>query len=81
MSNQEHVDHPRHYNCHPSGIECIDVIEHMNFCLGNAIKYIWRAEEKGNDIQDLEKALWYVERELNKRKHLNNNETIQTKNK
>ena len=46
----ETVDHPAHYNAHPSGVECIDVVEHMGFNLGNAIKYIWRADEKGNAI-------------------------------
>ena len=61
------VNHPKHYNSHPSGIECIDVVEHMNFNLGNAIKYIWRADEKGNSIQDLEKAVWYVQREIKRR--------------
>ena len=63
----EHVNHPQHYNGHPSGIECIDVVEHMGFNLGNAVKYIWRADLKGNAIQDLEKAKWYIEREIAKR--------------
>lgn len=61
------VDHPKHYNSHPSGIECIDVVEHMSFNLGNAIKYIWRADEKGNAIEDLRKAAWYLQREIAKR--------------
>jgi len=52
------VNHPTHYNGHPSGVECIDVVEHMGFNLGNAIKYIWRADLKGAAIQDLEKAAW-----------------------
>lgn len=55
---------PAHYRSHPSGIECIQVTEHMTFCLGNAVKYIWRAGLKGNAIEDLEKAKWYVEREI-----------------
>jgi hypothetical protein len=57
---------PPHYKAHPSGIECIQITEHMNFCLGNAVKYIWRAGLKeGNDRdQDLEKAMWYLQREL-----------------
>lgn len=58
------VDHPKHYTSHPSGIECIEVVEHMNFCRGNAIKYIWRAGDKGNEIEDLEKARWYIDREI-----------------
>lgn len=61
------VDHPDHYNNHPSGIECIDIVEHMGFNLGNAMKYIWRADLKGNDLQDLQKAKWYVDREISKR--------------
>lgn len=61
------VNHPPHYNAHPSGVECISVVEHMGFNLGNAIKYIWRADEKGNAIEDLKKAAWYVEREISRR--------------
>jgi hypothetical protein len=57
------VNHPKHY-AHPSGVECITIVEHMNFNRGNAIKYIWRAGEKGNELQDLEKARWYVDREI-----------------
>ena len=55
---------PPHYQAHPSGIECIEITEHMNFCLGNAIKYIWRAGLKNNAIEDLEKARWYLDREI-----------------
>jgi hypothetical protein len=55
---------PKHYRKHPSGIECIQVTEHMNFCLGNAIKYIWRAGEKNDIIEDLNKAKWYIDREI-----------------
>ena len=59
------VDHPPHYNAHPSGIECIAVTEHMNFNLGNAVKYIWRAGLKSPDaVVDLEKARWYLDREI-----------------
>jgi len=61
------VNHPQHYTAHPSGIECIQVTEHMSFTLGNAVKYIWRADLK-NGIQDLEKAAWYLHREIEKRK-------------
>lgn len=61
------VDHPPHYNSHPSGVECITVVEHMGFNLGNAVKYIWRADEKGNAIEDLSKAKWYIEREIKRR--------------
>lgn len=55
---------PDYYRNHPSGVECIVVTEHMNFNLGNAVKYIWRAGGKVNTIQDLEKAKWYLTREI-----------------
>ena len=58
------INHPPHYTSHPSGVECITVTEHMNFCLGNAMKYIWRAGEKGNKLEDLKKARWYLDREI-----------------
>jgi hypothetical protein len=58
------VDHPRHYNASPSGIECIDVIEHMTLNVGNAVKYLWRVGLKGDAIEDLRKARWYVDREI-----------------
>ena len=57
---------PQHYKTHESGIECIDVVEHMNFCLGNAIKYMWRAGLKGDHLEDLKKARWYLDREISK---------------
>lgn len=62
------VNHPPHYTSHPSGIECIQITEHLGFCVGNAIKYLWRADEKGSAIQDLEKARWYIDREISRRK-------------
>jgi hypothetical protein len=55
---------PPHYQAHPSGVECIAITEHFNFCLGNAIKYIWRAGLKGDAVEDLQKAKWYIEREI-----------------
>jgi hypothetical protein len=60
-----HTDavNPAHYKAHPSGVECIQITEHMNFCCGNAVKYIWRHAMKGGK-QDLEKAIWYLQREL-----------------
>ena len=61
------VNHPRHYTSHPSGVECIDVVEWMGFNLGNAIKYIWRADQKGAAIEDLKKARWYLDREIIRR--------------
>ena len=61
------VNHPPHYTAHPSSVECIEITEHMNFCLGNAIKYIWRAGLKNDDIEDLEKAIFYLKREIERR--------------
>lgn len=60
----ETVNHPKHYTSHPSGIECIQVTEHMDFCIGNAIKYLWRAGGKNDEIEDLEKAIWYINRKI-----------------
>lgn len=60
------VNHPQHYIAHPSGVECITITEHMGFNLGNAIKYIWRAALKGNAVEDLKKAVWYIQREIDK---------------
>jgi len=47
-------------------VECIQITEHMNFCLGNVIKYIWRCEEKGG-VEDLKKARFYLDREIARR--------------
>lgn len=63
----DNVNHPKHYNSHPSGVECITITEHMSFNLGNAIKYLWRADSKGQAMDDLRKAKWYIEREIQKR--------------
>lgn len=75
------VNHPTHYTSSSAKcklceepIECIDVTEHMGFCLGNAVKYIWRAGLKGSGgmsqrektVQDLDKAIWYVKRHIEK---------------
>ena len=58
---------PDHYRSHPSGVECIEVAEHMNFNLGNTIKYVWRAGLKTDDpAEDIKKALWYLRRELSR---------------
>lgn len=64
------VNHPPHYLQHPSGVECIVVTEHMNFCIGNAVKYLWRADLK-NGVEDLKKAAWYVTREIQRREKAN----------
>lgn len=66
-SNHDPVNRPAHYTKHPSGVECIQITEHMNFNLGNAVKYIWRADEKGSTIEDLQKARWYLDREIQRR--------------
>ena len=66
------VQHPKHYNSHPSGIECIEIVRHHNFNIGNAIKYLWRAglkheegmSDKDKQIEDLRKALFYINDEI-----------------
>ena len=74
---QDPVNKPSHYTSHPSGVECIQVTEHMGFNLGNAIKYLWRAGLKHADlgatiddkeIEDMEKAVWYIKREIERKK-------------
>ena len=65
---ENRVNHPEYYNSHPSSIECIDIIRHYCFDIGNAIKYLWRAglkkeiglDEKQKEIEDLKKAIWYI---------------------
>lgn len=59
------VKHPSHYQ-HPSGVECIAITRHENFCIGNAMKYLWRAGRKpGVDaLQDLQKARQYIDFEI-----------------
>jgi hypothetical protein len=66
------VNHPKHYTSHPSGVECIDITQHYNFCVGNAIKYLWRNglkadsdnTAKDKQIEDLKKAVWYINKEI-----------------
>lgn len=58
---------PDHYKSHPSGVECIDITEHYDFCIGNALKYCWRSGKKGGpakEIEDLKKARWYIDRKI-----------------
>lgn len=74
---EDKVNNPKHYTSHPSGIECIQISEHHNFCIGNAIKYLWRAglktdadkSSKDKQIEDLEKAVWYIQREIQRIKN------------
>lgn len=62
----EQVNHPAHYGGADNPYEAIKVIEAwgLGFCLGNAVKYIARAEHKGATLQDLKKARWYIDREI-----------------
>ena len=53
------VNNPPHYQ-DASGIECIEVTKYMGFCDGNCFKYLYRAGQKGDEIEDLEKAKWYA---------------------
>lgn len=66
------VNHPSHYTSHPSGVECIDITEHMSFNIGNAMKYLWRAglKDTTSQSQDLDKAMWYIRREIDRQKRL-----------
>lgn len=72
MAKKDNVNHPKHYTSDPSGIECIDITRHRNFNIGNAIKYLWRAGLKidadksfiNKQIEDLEKAVWYIVDEI-----------------
>lgn len=68
ICQEDNVNHPKHYTQHPSGIECIQITEHMSFNLGNAVKYVWRADLKGNKEEDLKKAIWYINREIQRTK-------------
>ena len=69
---EDNVNHPKHYTSHPSGVECIQITECHNFCIGNAIKYLWRAglkadadkSEQEKTVEDLEKEVWYIQREI-----------------
>lgn len=72
------VNHPVHYNADPSGVECIQIIRHRNHNIGAAIKYLWRAglkvlgtkSAREAEIQDLEKAVWYIQDEIARLKAL-----------
>lgn len=56
------INHPQHYTGRNIGYECIDITQYQTFCTGNAIKYLWRYKDKGNPVEDLEKARWYAHR-------------------
>ena len=67
------INKPKHYNSHPSGIECIDIVKHHDFCTGNAIKYLWRQGLKDGEssVKDLKKAAYYIDKKI---KELENDE-------
>ena len=71
----DNVNHPPHYKAHPSGVECIQITEHMNFNIGSAVKYLWRFGLKpvagADELTDLRKARWYVDREIERLTELN----------
>ena len=71
QATSDMVNHPPHYMAHPSGVECVQIAEHYGFCIGNAIKYLWRAGLKGDAIEDLKKARWYLDREIQRREKAN----------
>jgi hypothetical protein len=60
------VQYPKHYVSDPSGIESIQITRHRNFNIGNAMKYLWRngLKDESAQIQDLEKAIWYIKDEI-----------------
>jgi hypothetical protein len=64
LITNDQVNHPKHYTSHPSGVECIEITRHMGYNLGNAVKYIWRCDLKRDAIEDLRKAIWYLQDEL-----------------
>jgi hypothetical protein len=68
VKDPDPVSNPAHYTTHPSGVECIQITEHMGFNLGNVVKYVWRADLKGNGDEDLAKAAWYIQREIERRR-------------
>lgn len=72
MEKSDNVNHPSHYTSDPSGVECIEITKHRDFCVGNAIKYLWRAGLKHDhnesattkEIEDLQKAVWYINEKI-----------------
>ena len=64
MTKFDPVTHPKHYNSHPSGVECADITVHMPTMIGCAMKYLWRWDLKGDPIENLRKAIWCVERHI-----------------
>lgn len=70
---KDNVEHPSWYTSHPSGIECIDIARYYPFAIGNAFKYLWRAglkkdstmQDREKEIEDLRKAVWYIQDRIN----------------
>ena len=60
------INHPPHYTAHQSKIECIEITRHLDFNRGCAIKYLWRCGKKDSVNQELKKAIWYLNDEINK---------------
>lgn len=67
---EDSVNHPAHYNSHPSGVECIEIARHHNFNIGNVFKYLWRIGLKGKDaaskekqVEEIDKAIFYLQDE------------------
>lgn len=79
---EDNVNHPEWYTQHPSGVECIEITRHYCFSIGNAIKYLWRAglkkdaslENKQKEIEDLDKAIWYIKDRIKQLKSNKNRE-------
>lgn len=63
----DNINHPTHYTGRGIGYECIDITQYQNFCVGNTIKYLWRYQDKGKPLEDLEKARWYAHRAMKNR--------------
>lgn len=76
VKDNDPVNRPAHYTSDPSGVECIQIVRHRNFNVGNALKYLWRSglKSSGNleplakQLQDLEKAAWYIRDEIERLK-------------
>lgn len=73
---KETINHPTHYGGAENPYEAIKVIEDwgLGFCLGNTIKYISRAGKKGSALEDLKKALWYLDHEIQNLEMINGTE-------
>ena len=82
QETSDNVNHPKYYNEHPSGVECIEIARHYCFSIGNAIKYLWRAGLKKDasltdtekEIEDLKKAIWYIQDRIKELENLQKKE-------